>query len=303
MPANNHFAEKVAEEFSHGQAHYGDINLSPDAFQTHVWAIVCKHLGTPPRETAIPAFVDKLYFRDLYLACGCVQRSENAWKALDSFYRRFVTDLVRFCYRKGTDAEEVADAVLVSLYLPDRSGRHRIASYDGRSSLATWLRVIVVNRAINERHTTTTANAEIVPDMPDRFALLSMELILRAGRYKHVLADSITSACQELTARDRLLLLWRYEENLQLGEIARLLGIHQSNVTRQLVRLQARLRENVIAILSSKYRMSSSAIQECLADIVENPQHTLSIVNLIKNTPKPSVATESDQTAKIRRLS
>ena len=50
------------------------------------------------------------------------------------------------------------------------------------------------------------------------------------------------------------MLLWRYEQNLQLGEIAHLMGIHQSNVTRQLLRLQARLREAVIGNLAEQYQ-------------------------------------------------
>ena len=280
----------IDEELSAGSAHFGDIGTPNIAFQDYVWTIVCKHLGdSPPGPVAIE-FARKLYLRDLYLACGCVLKNERAWQVLDSSYRKFVADLVRFCYRNGTDAEEVADSVLVSLYLPDRSGRSRIASYDGRSSLATWLRVIVINRAINEKHNKRINQNEIMPDLPDHSALASIELSLRAERYKNPLKDSVSRAFQELTSRERLMLLWRYEENFQLGEIAHLLGIHQSNVTRQLIRLQARIKERITAILSSRHHLSDLAIQECMTDIVENPCHAISLVSLIKDAPKPAAA-------------
>jgi RNA polymerase sigma-70 factor (ECF subfamily) len=297
MPAYPQLAQVIEQEFSVGREHYGNIGLSIPIFQDYVQSIVCKHLGASPQETVAIEFAKKLYMRDLYLACGCVQKDEAAWRIMDTSYRKFVTDLVRFCYRNGTDAEEVADFILVSLYLPDRSGRHRIASYDGRSSLPTWLRVIVVNRAINEKHNARTTKSDTIPEIPDRFALASIELTLRAQRYQKVLKDSLTQAFQELSPRERLMLLWRYEEDLQLGEMAKLLGIHQSNVTRQLLRLQGQLKERIIAILSLKHKMSSAAIQECLADIVENPHHSISLVALIRETPKPALTIAYDPRA------
>jgi RNA polymerase sigma-70 factor (ECF subfamily) len=286
MPASAHFAETIAESFRVGQAHYGDINLSTDLFIGYVWGITCKHLKDCSDECVVVDFARRLYLKDLYLTCGCVNCSERAWEAFDLRYRKFITGLVSFCYRHGTDNEEVADSVLVNLCLPDRSGNQRIASYDGRSSLATWLRVIVINRAINDRTERKIVTDENVKDVPDSRAIANIELAVRAGRYATALGDSLAQAFQMLTGRERLMLLWRYEDNLQLGEIAKLLGIHQSNVTRQLLRLQARLRETVIQTLASQHHLDSSAIQECLSDITENPHLSISLVNLMKAPPK-----------------
>jgi RNA polymerase sigma-70 factor len=263
------------------------MNLSPDLFIGYVWGITCKHLKNSLDQVAVCDFARRLDLRDLYLTCGCVNGSEKAWKAFDSRYRKFVTHLVRFCYRHGTDYEEVADSVIVSLCLPDRSGRQRIASYDGRSSLATWLRVIVINRAINDRTERRVVDDDIREDIPDSRAIVNIESAVRAACYAKALNDSLNVAFQTLTARERLMLLWRYENNLQLGEIARLFGIHQSNVTRQLVRLQSRLRETVIQVLASKHHLGTSAIQECLAGIIENPHLSISLPALMKETPKP----------------
>jgi DNA-binding CsgD family transcriptional regulator len=88
--------------------------------------------------------------------------------------------------------------------------------------------------------------------------------------------------CRGLTSRERLILLWRYEDDLQLGQIAQLLGIHQSNVTRQLDRLQSKVRDQVVSILSAQHGLSLAAIEECLNDVVEHPQ-TVAILTFIKN--------------------
>lgn len=302
MPAPVHFTATVSDSFLLGQTYYGDIDLSLDLFVDYVWAAVCRHMDVSVDEPGVTAFAKKLYLRDLYLACGCVHKREKAWAILDLRYRKFVTDLVRFCYRHGADNEEIADSILVSLYLNDRSGRQRIASYDGRSSMATWLRVIVINRAINDRNERKPVNDEIVADVPDRRALTNLESSLRAHRYGSVLTESLAQALQEITVKERLMLLWRYEQNLQLGEIARLMGIHQANVTRQMLRLQTKLRDSVVQRLTVQHRMSAPAIEECLADVVDNPQISIPIMALLKAAPKPAMRADdvNDSTERFR---
>jgi len=227
-----------------------------------------------------------------------VHKSEKAWAILDRRYRKFITDLVRFCYRHGTDHEDIADSIVVSLYLNDRSGQQRIASYDGRSSLATWLRVIVIHRAINDRNERKIVSDEIDAEVPDGRALANLESSLRAQRYGNPLSESLSEALAEITEKERLMLLWRYEQNLQLGQIARLMGIHQANVTRQMHRLQSKLRESVVQRLTMQHGMSASAIEECLADVVDNPQMSIPLLALIKAVPKPATrADDSNGTA------
>jgi len=259
---------------------------------------VQKHLGTLPSVDAQLDFVKGLHGDDLYLATACAQHSPGmtnghsqscsedasaAWITLERTYKGFICDLVRFFYSTSFAAQDLADSVFADLFLPDRSGASRIASYDGRSSLSTWLRVVVCNRAINARRCSASVKStDIQVEIPDEPALQNIELTFRAQRYGSALWDSLKSACRALTPRERLILLWRYEDGLQLGHIARLLGIHQSNVTRQLERMQGKLRDEVVAILSQKHGLSRSAIQECIQDVVENPRHKVSILDFIK---------------------
>jgi RNA polymerase sigma-70 factor (ECF subfamily) len=292
MNAKPFLDERIESDFGAAHAYYGDIGLPRDMYRSYICGIVCKYLGASPLDDLANEFVGKLYAKDLYLACGCVNVSERAWQILDNSYRKFIHDMVRLNYRNGTDSEEIADSVLVNLFLPDRSGHPRIASYEGRSSLATWLRVIVVNRAINDRPNGKIASLpDGMPDVPDPEALTKLDLTIRAERYGLVLKDALRCAFRGLTPREKLMLLWRYEKGLPLGQIARVLGIHQSNVTRQLVRLQNRLRQSVVANLASKHELSDPAIRECLEDLVENPQYTVSIMRMIKEDLKPPATT------------
>jgi|SRR5579864_509699 len=293
----------VSVAYLEGRSRFGDLGLELPAFIERIRSIVKKHLGPSPEPVQAEAFVKSLHLGDLYLATACAQYSPGyndnnggrssehasaAWKILETTYRGFVCDLVRFFYRPGFVSQDLADNIIADLFLPDRSGAGRIASYDGRSSLSTWLRVIVCNRSINAQRCSANAKStDIQPEMPDAPALESIEMTLRARRYRVALEDSLGSACRKLTPRERLVLLWRYEDGLQLGQIAKLLGIHQSNVTRQLERMQSKLRDDVITALSTKHGLSRSAIKECLEDVTENPRHEISILDFLKVLQRP----------------
>jgi RNA polymerase sigma-70 factor, ECF subfamily len=293
----------VSAAYLEGCSRFGNLGLELPAYSDRIHSIVKKHLGPSPKPAQAEAFVKSLHLCDLYLATACAQyslgRSDNrgdgsaeyasaAWKILETTYRGFVCDLVRFFYRPGFVSQDLADNIIADLFLPDRSGASRIASYDGRSSLSTWLRVIVCNRSINAQRCSANAKStDIQAEMPDEPALESIETTLRARRYRAALEDSLACACRKLTPRERLVLLWRYEDGLQLGQIAKLLGIHQSNVTRQLERMQNKLRDHVIAVLSTKHGLSRSAIKECLEDITENPRHEISILDFLNVLQQP----------------
>jgi RNA polymerase sigma-70 factor len=287
----------IAEGYREGLAQYGDLGLDQEAYAGRIHAIVQKNVGANASESAIVSFAQKLHLVDLYLATACAQNGlqgktqtragsvtegGQAWKVLEWNFKGFIRDLSRFVSRKGFVAHDLADSVLADLFFPSRSGASRIVSYDGRSSLKTWLRVVVCNRAINaQRNGQLVDSIDNLSDLPDTPALERIDTGIRKRRYRSAVQDALHYACRRLATRERLMLLWRYDDGLLLGQIAQLLGIHQSNVTRQLERLQTRVRKEVVRILAERHGLSLAAINECLQDLAESPQPT-SILELIK---------------------
>ena len=309
--------ETIAALYFEGYSRFGDLGLDLKAFNERVRNIVRKYLGLSPAADEALAFVRSLHGRDLYLTIACAQHGLGApesgggisaheasipWKTFEATYKGHIHNLARLFHHPGFIADDLADSVLADLFLPDRSGVSRIASYDGRSTLATWLRVVVFNRAINVHRSSndSSPDPDILSKLEDLPALRNIDLAVRAARYGPALKDSIATACRGLTPRERLMLLWRYEHGLQLGQIARLLGIHQSNVTRQLEHTQSKLREEVIAILRQRHGLSHSAIEECLHDMVDNPVQNISLLGLIKLAQKPLTDDEGESSRSAR---
>jgi len=288
----------VARGFSEGLSDFGDLRLDLRSYTERVVAVVTKHLGQGAERAEVVAFVETLHGRDLYLATACAREgvapthgaiagnhSSIAWRAFENAYNTFIESLVRFSFAQIVWRQDLADNMLADLFLPDSSGTSRIASYDGRSSLSAWLRVVVANRAINVRRA-------IGPPRPAPEELLdlptstNLDRVISVGRCEGPLFDSLTEAYKQLTSPESQLLLWRFKDNLQLGYIAQLLGIHQSSVSRRLQRIYRKLRNHVYRALSSQHGMSDAGIRECFEDVSENPHHWLSILDSVRAGPR-----------------
>src|SRR5215510_15611907 len=206
MPPSLELESIISAAYYDGCTRFGELGLDLQIYSVRIYSIVRKHLGVAPSEKAAIEFVKNLHGGDLYLATACAQHSPGmmngdstpseqasmAWRTLEKTYKGFICDLVRFFYSTSFAAQDLADSVLADLFLPDRFGRSRIASYDGRSSLATWLRVVVCNRAINARRCRIPDNTvELEPALPDKPALHNIELAVRAHRYGTILEDSL----------------------------------------------------------------------------------------------------------------
>lgn len=268
---------------SNGRRIFGDLDVSRVSIAERLAGIFEKRLDAEGPEAAA-AFAQNLHAVDLYLAIGCAVGSEEAWKIFSGQFRKYLDTLCVWVHGAATGRDLAAD-IFSDLYLPDASGISRIATYDGRSALATWLRVIVGNRSINEHQRKSNSNLRLsaLREVIDRNAQSEIETAIVVRRYRGVLQRAIEQACAEvLTDRERLILLSRYEQNLRLGEIAGLLGIHQSTVTRQMWRAMERFRDYVYTAVRSE-GLGIAAAEECVNTIAEADSSSLSILALLRN--------------------
>ena len=272
----------LATTFADASAFHGSLGLAAAAWHARVTAILAR-CGKRPDDPSAASFAERLHTRDLYLATGCAERLDSAWQRFDALYHKYIQELVRCLARTALQASDVGEGLLVDLFLPDRSGHSRIASYDGRSSLATWLHVIVTHRMANERvrKWNTVERPGEMPDLIDNTMVGDVEADMRARRYRPAFNESLLKACRALSTRERQMLIWRYQRGLRLEEIARQLSVHPSTVCRQLERLHERLRKDVVATLIGTYGFAEAVIDECLRDVLDHRSGPVPLLRLI----------------------
>ncbi len=174
--------------------------------------------GVQPRE---------LQLEDLALATACARGSEAAWEEFHQRYRRFLVDLAGDC--------DTADQIIAELY------ERQIAAYRGRSSLKGWLRAVAwqakVDRRRRESRLTPLETLPVEPartEHPENF-----ERRDDAAR----LARALRAAIDRLEPGRRLLLSWYYCDQMRLAGIARLRGVHESTISRELDAVRKELRK------------------------------------------------------------
>jgi len=267
----------AAQAFSDAHAVHGELDLQPEEFESRLCLIIDKHLGADAPMAVRLSFFGMLRTTDLYLTIACAQPTEPAWKRFINAYQRYINDVARFVSPNSTVALELAENLLSDLFLPDGSGRSRIASFDGRQSLSTWLRVVISRRAINNGllKWNSFQRSDRAIEVADKASLVRIEATLRSNRYQAILNQCLKLASESLTDRERLMLLMRYDEGLRLVEIAQALAIHPSGITRQFQHIHLKLQKKIVSVLAMKYHLGPEAIKECLIDVLENPAHSL----------------------------
>ena len=272
----------IDEAFDDASVRHGALGLTRAQFRALLLAKTRRQDPTTSEADTIRVLAG-YHLQDVYLTSACSLGDERAWCRFGAIYGKYIRQLVYRRTRPNEPARELADRIMVDLFMPDRSGHSRISSYDGRSSLAQWLRVIVTHRITNERARKANHLA-CSDDLPvcDDAALSTVEAAGRSRYCAKAVNDALRVACHELTPRERLILLWRYQDNLRLTEIASLLSVHVSTVNRQLERLCLKLRSQVTHLLVTRYKLTEPTVQECLADVVDNSAETISLLSVLR---------------------
>ena len=283
----------VAAAFHAAEQFHTPLDLAYDVFAARVHELALKYQCASEPE-ALASFLKGIHTNDLYLALACAHGSARAWFCFVSRYTCLIYSQALYVSRKKEDATETASAVIENILTPGAGGQHRLRSFEGRSSLATWLRVLVRNVLETARRARINA-VEFGPkvDIVDESGVAKVESWVLSGRYYGAATAALREACDALPQRFRRVLLLRYEEGLALADIARLLHVHESTVIRQIQEAQSILRLSTRRALQ-KNGLSSQAISECIHDLVCNPRYSL-LATLTSVSRKDSAASLTPQ--------
>ena len=225
------------------------------------------------------------YEADLELARRCAAGEEQAWE-------RFILEYRPILYRAADaidptgGARDLADSLYADLYglrKGDQSttpgtGAERKSLFhyfQGRSSLATWLRALLAQRFVDrlragkrlqplpdeDRADGGSGRREFSRDpTPDPARARDLRLLQRA----------LGQAVADLAPRDRLRLACYYAQGLTLAETGRVLKEHEATVSRQLARARRAIRENVEQRLRGEAGLNDAQIAQCFASASED---------------------------------
>jgi RNA polymerase sigma-70 factor (ECF subfamily) len=159
----------------------------------------------------------------------------------------------------------LADSLYAELYGMRERGQERVCKlhyYLGRGSLAGWLRTVVAQEYVNQyRRVRRETSLEAALDEGKQFGAAEPEVASVDPR----LEAAVTAELAALEAEERFLLAAYYLDRRTLAEIARLMGIHESTISRKLDRAAAGLRKHIrkrLLVAGMSPRQADEAMQD-----------------------------------------
>lgn len=244
--------------------------LTRPQFAAAIERSACKQFaGAELAQADLEDYVEALHLDDLVLASACMQGSEAAWEYFIQTYRQYLRVSAAAITRNshsGTDAQELADSLFAELYglVDGKRGETSLLRYfHGRSSLKTWLRTVLAQRHVDRLRQSRRWEPLEGPDGTEKPIVskgtTAPPLDPHRGLYLQRFLLSLTVCLETLDAEDRKRLELYYAREKTLAEIGRLLGEHESSVSRNLERVRRELREKVEAHLRSGHAPGDSA--------------------------------------------
>jgi RNA polymerase sigma-70 factor (ECF subfamily) len=226
-----------------------ELGITLESFQDILKAIGAHCL--PPNAGAADTheFFRNLRMPDLVLARACAAGNELAWERFLTLYREKLYLAAASIAQDDAMGRELADSLYSNLFGTRRDGQDRrvskLASYTGRGSLEGWLRAVLAR--------------EYTDRFRSRRRLVSFESALEAGiQFSSAespeapdarLAPAVDAALSSLSAEERMILASYYLDDRTLTEIARMLGVHESTISRRLDKIKAGIRKRTLRAL------------------------------------------------------
>jgi RNA polymerase sigma-70 factor (ECF subfamily) len=231
----------------HSKSACETIGLTRESFAAILYEVGHKYVTPTTSEPEIRTFFLSLRVEELALARACAAGNNSAWEVFLTRYREKLYLSALRIAREDSAARELADTLYADLYgTTTRDGQRmsKLASYTGRGSLEGWLRTVLAQEYVNRyRRTKRLVSLDEESEDGVQFAAPDPEPIPAADPR---LAQATDQALAFLSGEDRMILSAYYLDQRTLAEIARMLGVHESTISRKLDKLAKALRKQIL---------------------------------------------------------
>jgi len=254
------------------------IGFTRDSFAIILTEVGTKHASNGS-EAELHTFFLALRVDELALARACAAGNNHAWELfLTRFREKLYLSALRIV-REDSAARELADTLYADLYgTTTREGQRvsKLASYTGRGSLEGWLRTVLAQEYVN-RYRRTKRLVSLDEESEEGVQFRASEPAPTPAADQR-LSQATDAALAQLPAEDRLILSAYYLDGRTLAEIARMLGVHESTISRKVDKLARSLRKQILASLTRSgmsRRQAEEALETDVRDLQVNIRRSL----------------------------
>jgi RNA polymerase sigma-70 factor, ECF subfamily len=277
VPVQSAVAELIGELYAKSCGE--KFGISCEGFAAILCDVAAKYLPEAGSESEARIFLQSLRVEELALARACANGDNSAWEIFLIRYREKLYQVALRIAREDSAARDLADSLYAELYgVSTREGQRvsKLASFTGRGSLEGWLRTVLAQEFVNRyRRTKRLVSLDEQIEEGAQFAAREPE----PGSSGNSRVESCTDAAlAELSSEDRLVLAAYYLDGRTLAEVARMLGVHESTISRKVDKLAKSLRKKIVAGMMRQgvdRRAAEEALELDVRDLQVNIRRTL----------------------------
>jgi RNA polymerase sigma-70 factor (ECF subfamily) len=248
-----------------GGERYG---LTLQAFGVVLEQVAVKYVPQASQQQKLEFWRD-LKLEELALARACAAGHDAAWQAFLTRFREKLYDIARGITKEDSSARDLADSLYADLYgTSEKEGRRvsRLNFYMGRGSLEGWLRTVLAQEFVN-RYRKTKRLVSLEEQAEEGVQFSAAPSSSPVSPLDSRLGAALDEALGLLSGEDRLVLASYYLDDRTLTEIGRMVGVHESTISRRLEKLLKGLRKQVLAGLVSRGMNRVQAEESLEADV------------------------------------
>jgi RNA polymerase sigma-70 factor, ECF subfamily len=219
-------------------------------------------------------FCRSLKVEELVLARSCAAGNERAWEVFMARYRERIYEIGLQITREESAGRELSDSLYADLYgtvTRDGVRASKLSSYTGRGSLEGWLRTVMAQEHVNRyRRQKRMVSLDEEAEEGVQFAAPT---IAPPSTIDPRLEPATDEALAAVPAEERFMLAAYFLDGRTLAEIARMLSVHESTISRKLDKVAKSLRKQILAGLGRRgmsRRQAEEALEVDVRDLTLN---------------------------------
>jgi RNA polymerase sigma-70 factor (ECF subfamily) len=221
-----------------------EFEVSPQ--QLEQWLAEVAHKSGATSGAECTKFLESLKLPELVLARACALGNELAW---EQFMTRFREPLFTSAYKiAGNESRgrELADSLYAELYGINPNGAQRkskLLYYHGRGSLEGWLRTVLAQEYVDRfRKTRRETSLDEQVEAGQQFAAPT---VTNGEAHDSRVDTATTEALVHLSAEDRFILASYFLDDRSLADVAKLLKVHESTISRRIQKSVGALKQSI----------------------------------------------------------
>ncbi|MBL8922580.1 MAG: sigma-70 family RNA polymerase sigma factor [Myxococcaceae bacterium] len=212
---------------------------------------------------------------DVALVWAVLQGHPRALKIVDELIEAHA----RRAAGRAIEPAELAQRVRTRLLVAPKGKEPRLATYDGRGKLKSWLWTATRLELLQATRGMGQAPADDIDELGHLAATdRSPEAAARSKKDTKLVSDALQAALEVLEPKERTLLRMRFVDGVSTEELGRMFQVHRTTAQRWIEAAQAKIMAAMRARLAHEARLKDGEIDALVGEVAQSISLRLSQV-------------------------